>query len=231
MEEDLLINTTQGEVFARYKKSYTNTIVVMIHGLGGTMNSIFYREIPNLTQHSTLRFDLTGHGRSGGEIQILYFAQLEQIQEILQLFQEEKRIFIGHSKGATLAFLIAQISDKVICVAGRWNMQNQPASRFTPEELEKISTGNSIMKNFGKYTVRVTNESFEERSKMIMNQLLSGKQDIFVKILVGSLDTVIPTQDSVDIQNFFKRTQLYQLDSDHSSFTIDLVEDSILDWL
>ena len=58
-------------------------------------------------------------------------------------------VFVGHSKGATIAELVARPDDGLVVVSGRARMSSQPKSRWTEEELSRINRGETVEKRLG----------------------------------------------------------------------------------
>ena len=79
VEATFYIKTRQGQAYCCYKppESDSRTLIVTIHGVGGTRNSVFFRDLPLHTQHGTLRFDFAGHGRSDGTFDLKMGPQID----------------------------------------------------------------------------------------------------------------------------------------------------------
>ena len=225
-EEKVALPTSQGTVDGLFRDAAGSTLVVMVHGLASNMHTQFYAAVPGLCAHATLRFDLAGHGGSGGRCRMLYRDQLAQLNEVLAQFPRfTRRVLIGHSKGSTLAFLAARDRDSVVSVAGRWNLGQQPPGRYTESEMEQINAGAVVQHKFGKLLFDVGRESFEERQAMDMPALVAGKT-IRVLVLAGTRDQVVPGGDQIEMASHFG-VEVNWVDCGHSGFSPQLVADAL----
>lgn len=75
-------------------------------------------------------------------------------------------VLAGHSKGATVALLAADPDDIVISISGRFHIYHNAYARYSREEITEMEQKGFIMKNFGKVTIKVTPDSFEERKHL-----------------------------------------------------------------
>ncbi|CAL6100359.1 Alpha/beta_hydrolase family protein [Hexamita inflata] len=63
MEVDLLIPINQDSIFCKFTDKKSEEAVIMIHSIGGSLDAIFFADIAQNSQKSTIRFDFPGHGR------------------------------------------------------------------------------------------------------------------------------------------------------------------------
>ncbi|KAH0571502.1 Alpha/beta hydrolase family protein [Spironucleus salmonicida] len=188
-EENFYIPTTAGHVYACYKDSESQKLVVMIHGLAGTRNSVFFRDIPQFTQHATLRFDFTGQGRSEGEIQFGFAPQLLQLKEVLasQTFQKYTEIiYIGHSKGANLAILTALPGSTVVAVAPRFFV-NQFNGTDVQDQIDSVRKGTTLQKEFFGKNISITKYDIDELDSLNFDLILQEKV-LKLYVLSGNKD-------------------------------------------
>eukprot|EP00702_Spironucleus_salmonicida_P001418 EST42709.1 Alpha/beta hydrolase family protein [Spironucleus salmonicida] len=190
----------------------------MVHGVAGTRNSIFFRQIPFQSQFATVRFDFLGQGRSEGEIYFSYSYLVQQLEELLtdKIFQEyTEKIFIGHSKGATVSMFVAKKYETVIAIAPRFFL-NQFYG-MTQTQIQEIRLGKTLFPIFGGKKIKFSKQDLIELENYDLHQLLSLK--MLKLIVIGGKNDDIASYDH--IQEYQQYGQIYYYDYGHFDFEID----------
>ncbi|CAL5999704.1 Alpha/beta_hydrolase family protein [Hexamita inflata] len=203
MEVDLLIPINQDSIFCKFTDRKSEEAVIMIHGIGGSLDAIFFTDIAQNSQKSTIRFDFPGHGRSPGTADIRYQPQADivlQLKDYLRKFYHVSSFcLVGHSKGATVAVLSASKQDTVVSVCGRINLTVQPVNRFSKDELEMIQNGQTVTKQLANATYEIKRDSFEERKYLEKIVVQKYKQIQKVIIVHGDADEITPLTESIQL--------------------------------
>ena len=123
-------------------------VAVLCHGLNCDRNSSF---LPALSSHlsefgwSSLRFDFSGSGESGGNWSYAnYTGEAEDLESAIKFLFSidlEPVVAIGHSKAATVILIHAakfNSVQKYVYVSGRLHIQANPAGRFSSDDLQTL---------------------------------------------------------------------------------------------
>ncbi|CAL6054821.1 Alpha/beta_hydrolase family protein [Hexamita inflata] len=203
MEVDLLIPINQESIFCKFTERKSEEAVIMIHGIGGSLDAIFFADIAQNSQKSTIRFDFPGHGRSPGTADIRYQPQADIVLFLKDYFQKIYNFasfcLVGHSKGATVAVLSASKQDTVVSICGRINLTVQPLNRYSKDELEMIQNGQTVTKQLANATYEIKRDSFEERKYLEEIIVQKFKQVKKVIIAHGDADEITPLSESIQL--------------------------------
>ena len=172
----------------------TPDTTIVIHGMFSAKHQALIALVASGLAQSgmcnTLRFDLTGNGRSGGEFTFAgYQREVDDVRCAAKWLQEQRgllpRVVVGHSKGGAVALMCAALErasnavappyfefNLVVNLSGRV-VYGGPEKRFTPEQLQQAELEGSFMhKQYGKEW-KITQTALEERKHMRLEPLLA----------------------------------------------------------
>ncbi|CAL6054955.1 Alpha/beta_hydrolase family protein [Hexamita inflata] len=235
MEVNLIVDTSVGPVHCKYCDRKSSDVIIMIHGLGGTRNSLFYRDMAVNATKSTCRFDFPGHGNSPGIAEIQYSKQALLVRQLKLFLQQTYNCasftLVGHSKGATVAILAADHRDTIISLAGRLHLSFQPKNRYSPDQLAKIELGETLQMTFGRSVYFINKDSFEERKQLEGVVVEKVKEAVDVVIVHGSADEVINCEESRELAKMIGKECFIVEGRGHSDITWNDVKEYLGKWV
>lgn len=113
-EEEMWLESPFGRIYGLLNKGEkgSDQCVIFLHGLGSTRDALCFEDVAKRVACATFRFDFPGHGQSTGRPQYLYEEQAETARwvraELEKTLGIAKFTFVGHSKGATIAEMVAE---------------------------------------------------------------------------------------------------------------------------
>ena len=87
----------------------------------------------------------------------------------------DKRVLIGHSKGASLAICVASEHDTVVCLGARFQLQVIPRAFYSSNDMLTLQGGGTIQKSFGGYQLSVDQATLDELESYDFKKILNNK--------------------------------------------------------
>ncbi|XP_010047348.2 uncharacterized protein LOC104436310 isoform X1 [Eucalyptus grandis] len=192
---------------------------------------------------SAFRFDFAGNGESEGSFQYgNYWREVDDLRAVIEHFLGQKRFIkaiIGHSKGGNVVLLYAskyKDVNIVVNLSGRFNLERGIEGRLGKDFLQRIKKNGFIdVKNRrGLFEYRVTEESLMDRlttDTCTSSQVIS--RDCRVLIVHGSLDKIVPAEDSLEFAKVISNHKLCIIEGADHEYTShqDELTSVVLDFL
>ncbi|GAB5033890.1 esterase [Nannochloropsis oceanica] len=197
-----LVNSKTGNKVAgilSVKDPASSSLCVICHGLCSSKETGIIRTLGEDLDFNTHRFDFAGNGDSEGD-----FRYTGYDQEGLRSRGWNVACILGHSKGAHAVLRYSSTYGdvpKVFSLAARFDFSQQPASRFTPEQLQAMEKDGFFLWNVRGRDYKVTKEDFKERDSVDMVPLLERVKTThpsvppFLLLAHGEADETIPVKD------------------------------------
>ncbi len=199
----------------RFRKAeYNKPVFVWFCGYKSEMESLKADELSRWTQGSgagCLRFDYSGHGRSGGRFEDgTISAWLDEAAAVFAaaLAPDTPAVFVGSSMGGWIALLLARRlaaqrrrpPEGIVLIAPAWDMTRLMRGRFTAEARQAIES-DGVFYHASQYS--------NEPTPITKALLDDGENHLFgegpipvdapVRILHGIADPDIPWRHSLDL--------------------------------
>eukprot|EP01089_Gocevia_fonbrunei_P003106 TRINITY_DN12988_c0_g1_i1.p1 TRINITY_DN12988_c0_g1~~TRINITY_DN12988_c0_g1_i1.p1 ORF type:complete len:271 (+),score=50.18 TRINITY_DN12988_c0_g1_i1:43-855(+) len=227
--------------FETNKSNTSNEVVILVHGMLGDKNNLFFPDLAaaiiRQTGRSVLRYDCrsSGVGDSEGEFDYGgYYEDVDDLRWITEKLREEGysiSALIGHSKGANLVLMYAsQYTDipLIVPIAGRFIMDAEVPHRFSKEDL--IKHGYGEWKANGRKWI-VTRSSYNQRASIPMKKICQ-KVKSSVLLVHGDADDIVPFADSLKAKEVIPSCTFVALHDDHIFLkTKDQLITKVLSWL
>ncbi|KAI9294272.1 alpha/beta-hydrolase [Neoconidiobolus thromboides FSU 785] len=216
-----------------------NKLCIILHGLLNHKESFVVNGIEQGLDktYNTFTFDFTGNGLSSGKS--TYSDYEQQVQDVIQVLSYFKQngfnfenngiqvvtkeqgirfnveVIIGHSKGGSIALLLASNLDcnlnvpYIINISGRVDLREKSMARFEPEQLEKIGKGKEVVWKVGPKNrkIFISNNDFLWRDKFNLDIYNNINNQPNIKGMVtihGMKDKVVKYQDAILIKEMIK---------------------------
>ncbi|CAM9472319.1 unnamed protein product [Choristocarpus tenellus] len=187
------------------KRPDSNSVWVLCHGLCSSKDGTVPRFVSERIHSNTYRFDFGGCGDSGGDWGYAgYKRELSDLRAVVLLLRShgwDITCILGHSKGAAAVLHYGERYDDVpliVNVAGRFNMEGMPRSRFTEEQWGLLETEGSFKWNVKGQDLTIRSQDLEERAALDMRKTSGAIKKSEVLTIHGTEDEIIPVADASD---------------------------------
>ena len=199
MRHEMLI-TPQGREIAFERVPGVGPGVVFLGGFRSDMTgtkAVFLRDWAEKTGRAFLRFDYSGHGRSGGDFADGAIGDwFEDALAVLALTRG-KQVLVGSSMGGWIALLLARaVPDRIAALVGIAAApdftEDLMWAGFSPSErLEIVARGQITQaSDYGEPNVLTRRLIFEGRGRLVLRAALN--LPFPVRLLQGSADVDVP---------------------------------------
>ena len=187
---------------------------VWLCGFRSEMGSLKAEELARWTRETgagCLRFDYSGHGRSGGTFEDgTISAWLDEAAAVLEaaLKPGDRAVFVGSSMGAWIALLLARRLAKagmappkgLVLIAPAWDMTRLIWQRLPPEARAAIERDGVFHRPspYGDGPYPITKKLIEDGEKHLLGEE-PVQLDAPVRILHGRQDPDVPWRHSLDL--------------------------------
>lgn len=213
-------------ILSKPDKNKTNFIVIFVHGFASNKNTTnFVKLVKILSKHKipSLRFDLFGHGESGGKIEEITVS--EAVDDVLSAIKSAKKLgfkdigLVGSSFGGLASIIASSLSKEVEFLVLKSPVVNLLEKEILTKSEKEINDW--IRKGFRHY---YTNEgeklkinfSFFEDAKKYNGYKLAKKIKIPVLVVHGDKDETVPVSQSIKFSKLAPNSQLVLIkNADH----------------
>ncbi|KAG5191779.1 Alpha/Beta hydrolase protein [Tribonema minus] len=208
------------------KNAKSKDIVVVCHGLiSDKRRSVAATLAEALQQRNLCRFDFAGNGDSGGEWTLSgYDREMEDLRGVVQHLRGEGwavTAVVGHSKGACAVIKYAAKYDDVplvVPVAGRFDMSQTPASRYTEEQWRQLREEGATQWVVGGRSYTVRQADLDEKAALDMAAECAAIHKSKVHIIHGDADDTIPVRDAHEFHKHLPDSTLTIIEGGSHSF-------------
>ena len=198
------------------------TLAVIVHGLGGTQNSIFFASLAESLGISCLRFDFPLLNAQGqfryADLDLDLDDLCQTVTFVENKYSLECKIIIGHSRGSTVAFLYAATVSAykqllIVNLAGRAVLKGALDKHESEDVSGALSSDIKFEWNIscrgGDYAVRIGKDlilkllSFQKTIDS-----LKDRKNVRIVSIHGEKDRIVPVRDSEYVTCLNKNNQL-----------------------
>jgi pimeloyl-ACP methyl ester carboxylesterase len=200
------------------KNPASDTTLFLIHGLGGRGNQ-WRKQIKFLKNHYTLVIpDLLGHGKSdkphpGGKNPYAFTEFSQDLQELLNKFNDKNNVLVGHSYGGALAAYLSFNNQDVIAKQILITPSRCKPFHAIPKIYRLPAFILDLLRPVLEYSFRKLAYDKSTQNKVIDEELNAGKKNRYYVIkamLEGMKD--IP---NIDVSHLNTPTLILTGESDH----------------
>ena len=208
---------TANSIAFRFRKAERNgPVFVWFCGYRSEMGSLKGEELSRWTSEAEagcLRFDYSGHGRSGGSFEdgtISYWVDEAAAVHQAALGEGGPAVFVGSSMGAWIALLLARrlwsqgapLPKGIVLIAPAWDMTRLMWQRLPPEARDAIERDGVFHRpsSYGDGPYPITKKLIEDGKSNLLGE---GPLplDAPIRILHGCQDPDVPWRHSLDLMD------------------------------